>query len=347
MTRSTIHRVGALLGGAAIACAALAAPVAAQSAAPAGELKPVSLQLEWVEQAQFAGFYVAKDKGFCAEEGLDLTILPGGPNVRSIQQVASGAATFGLDSSLALYQARDAGIPVVLVAQPDQKDGFVKIAFRDSGITEPAEFAGKTVGVWPDEYEFYPLMASVGIDPNVDLTLVQQAFTMDAFLNRELDVASATLWNEYNVVLESGVSPDDLTVWNYSDYGFGIPHGGIVTLEETLANDRDTVVSLVRCSIRGWLDAYANPDEAIDIVMNYVLEGTEQSGREHQEKMLAAMKTLQLPEGFPESDFGKPNPEFYATAAAIAEEYDLVNNEPIDVESGYDLTVWEEAAAGL
>ena len=89
--------VGALPGGAAIACAALAAPVAAQSAAPAGELKPVSLQLEWVEQAQFAGFYVAKDKGFCAEEGLDLTILPGGPNVRSIQQVASGAATFGLE----------------------------------------------------------------------------------------------------------------------------------------------------------------------------------------------------------------------------------------------------------
>jgi NitT/TauT family transport system substrate-binding protein len=347
MSRSTMNRVGALLGGAAIACAALAAPVAAQSAAPAGELKPVSLQLEWVEQAQFAGFYVARDKGYCAEEGLDLTILPGGPNVRSIQQVASGAATFGLDSSLALYQARDAGIPVVLVAQPDQKDGFVKIAFKDAGITEPAEFAGKTVGVWPDEYEFYPLMASVGIDPDSDLTLVQQAFTMDAFLNRELDVASATLWNEYNVVLESGVSPDDLTVWNYSDYGFGIPHGGIITLEETLANDRETVVSLVRCSIRGWLDAYANPDEAIDIVMNYVLEGTEQSGREHQEKMLAAMKTLQLPEGFPESDFGKPNPEFYATAAAIAEEYDLVNNEPIDVESGYDLTVWEEAAAGL
>jgi NitT/TauT family transport system substrate-binding protein len=345
MTPSATARAGALLVGAAIACGAIAAPVGAQETT--GELKPVSLQLEWVEQAQFAGFYVAKDKGFCAEEGLDLTILPGGPNVRSIQQVASGVATFGLDSSLGLYQARDAGIPVVVVAQPDQKDGFVKIAFKDKGITEPADFAGKTVGVWPDEYEFYALMGSVGIDPDSDLTLVQQAFTMDAFLNGELDVASATLWNEYNVVLESGVAPEDLIVWNYTDYGFGIPHGSILTLEETLANDRDTVVKFVRCSIRGWLDAYANPDEAIDIVMNYVLEGTEQSSREHQEKMLAAMRTLQLPEGFPESDFGKPDPAFYATAAQIASDYELVNNLPIDVESAYDLTVWEEATAGL
>jgi NitT/TauT family transport system substrate-binding protein len=310
------------------------------------ELTPVSLQLEWVEQAQFAGWYVARDKGFCEAEGLDLTILPGGPNVRSIQQIASGAATFGLDSSLALYQARDAGIPVVLVAQPDQKDGFVKVAFADSGITSPADFAGKTVGVWPDEYEFYPLMASVDLDPDTDMTLVQQAFVMDSFINGELDVASATLWNEYNVLLESGIPAEDLIVMNYTDYGFGIPHGGIITLEETLANDRDTVVAFVKCSIAGWLDAYADEAGAIDIVMPHVLAGTEQAARDHQEKMLSAMKTLQLPEGFAESDFGKPNPEFYATAAAIMEEWLEPVNVPIDVESGYDLSVWEEATAG-
>jgi NitT/TauT family transport system substrate-binding protein len=336
-------RSAALASSTALLVAATAIP--GTTLAQDAELTPVSVQLSWVEQAQFAGIYVAREKGYCAEEGLDVTILPGGPNVRSIQQIASGAATFGIDSSLAVYQARDAGIPVVIVAQPDQKDGFVKVARADSGIESPEDFAGKTVGVWPDEYEFYPLMTSVGIDPDTDLTLVQQAFTMDAFINGELDVASATLWNEYNVLLESGIAEEDLTVFNYTDYGMGIPHDAIITSEDTLANQRDVVVGFVRCNIRGWLDAHADPEGAIDIVMPYVLAGTEQSSREHQLNMLAAMKELQLPEGFPESDFAKPALEIYADAARIAEEYDLVENKPVDVEAGFDATVWQEAVA--
>jgi NitT/TauT family transport system substrate-binding protein len=326
--------------------AALVAPlilVACQAASSpsAQPLTKVALQLEWVPQAQFAGFYVALDKGYYAAEGLDVSILGGGPDVRTIDQLANGTAQFGLESPLGMYLARDAGVPVKLIAQVDQKDGFVKIMRKDSGISKPEDFRGKKVGVWGDEWEFYPLMKSVNIDPQTDLTLVQQAFTMDAFLNGELDVASATLWNEYNVVLEAGVEADDLNVINYSDYGFGIPHGGIVTTEEYLTANRDVAVRFVRASIKGWLDAYDDQSEAIDIVMKVVQGGTEQSAREHQELMLAAMQTLQLPDGFPEANFGKPDPAYYATAAQIAEDYDLVEN-PIPVEAGYDLSVWDD-----
>ena len=293
----------------------------AESCATNGAPTKVSLQLEWVPQAQFAGFYVAQDKGYYADEGLEVDILPGGPNVRGIQQVASGAATFGLDSVLGVYQARDAGLPVVIAGQFDQKDGFVKLAMKSSGIAKPEDFRGKRVGVWPDENEFYPLMKSVNIDPNKDLTLVQQAFTMDDFLNGGLDVASATLWNEYNVVLESGVKPEDLNVINYSDYGFGIPHGALLTTADTLANNRDLAVCFVRASIRGWQDAFNDIEGATDIVMKVVQAGTEQSSREHQKLMLEAMKTLDLPEGFDPANLGKPDPSFYETAAKIATDY--------------------------
>jgi NitT/TauT family transport system substrate-binding protein len=308
-----------------------------------GPLTKVSLQLEWVPQAQFAGFYVAAAKGFYKAEGLEVDILPGGPSVRGLQQVASGAATFGLDSSLALYQARDTAIPIVLVAQIDQKDGFLKVTRKTSGITQPAQFKGKKVGVWPDEYEFYPLMKSVNIDPNKDITLVQQAFTMDDFINGGLDVASATMWNEYNVLLESGIKAEELNIINYSDFGFGIPHGAVMTTEAYLKDHRDIVVKFIRASIKGWKSAFEDQAGATDTVMTIVQAGTEQSTRKHQELMLAAMKTLDLPDGFDPANLGKPDPKFYETAGKIATDYKLVKN-PVNVTAGYDATIWADAS---
>jgi NitT/TauT family transport system substrate-binding protein len=332
------------LGGLAAGIAAIALVAACGSGTPsATPLTSVKLQIEWVPQAQFAGFYVALDKGFYRDEGLDVEILPGGPEVRSIDQVQNGAAQFGLESPLGMFQARDAGVPIKLIAQFDQKDGFVKITRKTSGITEPAQFRGKTVGVWPDEWEFYPLMASVDIDPQADLTLVQQAFTMDDFINGNLDVASATLWNEYNVVLESGISADELTVFNYSDYGFGVPHGALLATEDYVANNRETAVKFVRASIKGWLDAYADQKGAIDIVMKVVEGGTEQSAREHQELMLAAMETLQLPDGFAKENFAKPDPAYYDTAVEIINGY-LEPKTDLVAADGFDPSIWADAA---
>lgn len=333
-----------LVGGSAGAVMAVLVLAACSAGAPSqAPLTPVKLQIEWVPQAQFAGFYVALDKGYYRDEGLDVEILPGGPEVRSIDQVQNGTAQFGLESPLGMYQARDAGVPIKLIGQFDQKDGFVKITKKESGITSPEQFRGKTVGVWPDEWEFYPLMASVDIDPQVDLTLVQQAFTMDDFLNGNLDVASATLWNEYNVVLEAGIPAEDLTVFNYSDYGFGIPHGALLTTEDYLANNREVAVKFLRASIKGWLDAYEDQKGAIDIVMEVVEGGTEQSAREHQELMLKAMETLQLPEGFDEANFAKPDPAYYDTAIEIINGY-LEPKTDLVATDGYDLSIWEDAA---
>ena len=307
---------------------------ACQPGAPASvALTKVKLQLSWVEQAQFAGYYVARDKGFYAAEGLDVEILPGGPNVSTIQQISGGAADFGIDGVLALYQARDSGLDIVSIAQTDQKDGFIKVARKSSGITKAEDFKGKKVGNFPDEWEFDALTAKLGLKPGTDFTFVQQGFTMDPFISGELDVASATMWNEYNILIEGPnpkFKPEDLNIIHYDDYGVATPHDAVLTSGDMVSKNRDTAVKFLRASTKGWLDAYADEKGAIDIVMKVVLAGTEQSSREHQELMLKAMKTLQLPEGTTNADFGKIDDSIYASAKTIAETYLKLKN-PVDL----------------
>jgi NitT/TauT family transport system substrate-binding protein len=296
--------------------------------------------------ADFTPVFAAKDKGFFEKRGLDVTLtrIPLASNIPAA--IVSDSLQIGMGTGSMLVQTAEAGLGLVALngASRFQKSNSIVSLVARTGekIQKPEDFKGKKVGVWGDEWEFYALMAKAGLDPQKDLTLVQQAFTMDAFLNKELDVASATLWNEYNVVLESGVKESDLNVINYTDFGVGIPHGGIVTTEDYLKNNRDVAVKFLKASDKGWLDAYKDQKGAVDIVMKVVEGGTEQSARDHQERMLKAMQTLQLPEGFAEKDFGKPNPEFYSTAAQIAKDYKLVKK-PVDVEAGYDLSVWQDA----
>jgi NitT/TauT family transport system substrate-binding protein len=263
-----------------------------------------------------------------------------------IQQLGAGTADFGIDSALALFQARDTGIPVVSVAQTDQRDGFIKVARVDSGITRYEDITGKVVGNFPDEWEFDALIAKLGLEPGTDFTLVQQGFTMDPFINGELDVASATLWNEYNVLIEGDnppFQPEDLVILSYDDYEVAIPHDALLTTEAMIADNRDAAVAFLCASFNGWREAYANPSEAIDIVMTVVLAGTEQSSREHQELMLEAMRQLQLPEGFDPARYAWIDPVIYEQGKAIADTY-LTLSAPVDLAAAYRTDLWEEAS---
>jgi NitT/TauT family transport system substrate-binding protein len=325
----------------------LAIPVGAPTvvAAQAGQPKDkVRMQLSWVPQAQFAGFLVAKEKGYYDAENLDVDILPGGPDITPIQALATGGADFTVDGIASLYAARDKGIPAISVAQIDQKSGFALVAYKTSGITQPEQFKGRKVGVWygGNEYEFLALMAKVGINPDTDLTVVKQPFTMDPFLNHELDVASATLWNEYNVLLEQGLTPDDLNVIHYDDYGTAIPRGTLITTESMVKDHNDLVQRFVRATLKGWQDAFTNQPAAIDATMKYVLQGTEQSSRRHQELMLQQMAQLDLPAGFDPARLGYQDQQVYAQVADIAQQFNLVQN-PVDVNASYTPEFWQAA----
>ena len=252
---------------------------------------PVTLQLQWVTQAQFAGYYVALDKGWYSEEGIDLIIRPGGPDISPIDSVRTGTAEFGTsllaDIIVASQQAND----LVSIAQIQQTNGLLLIAKKDSGITGPQDFAGKKVGVWLGNWEaqFDALIAKEGIKAN-DFTLVSQGFSMDSFINGELDVASAMIYNEYYVVLENGFKPEDINIINYADYGLDFPGDGLFTSTKITQENPDLCARMLRASLRGWQYAVENPEEATDIVLKYDQSGVQTRG--HQLSMMLEITKL-------------------------------------------------------
>ena len=171
------------------------------------------MQLTWVPQSQFAGYIMADRKGFYEDENLDVTVLPGGPDVSPDQQIITGAADLTLGKAAAIFVARSRGVPLVAVAQFHRKSGFPIVAFADSGIQGPEDLAGKTVAAFQgggDEVELLALAAQIGLEPGVDFELVEQGFSLDPFLNGEFDTITPTYWNELQSLYEEGYTPDDL-----------------------------------------------------------------------------------------------------------------------------------------
>jgi NitT/TauT family transport system substrate-binding protein len=254
-------------------------------------LEPVSLQLQWVTQAQFAGYYVALDKGWYRAEGIDLTIHPGGPDLAPVDLVASGTHDFGTTLLADLSVAIQQGKPLVSIGQIQQANGLLLLARKSSGIKVPNDFAGKRIGVWLGSWEaqFNALVAQEGI-ASEDFDLVSQGWSMDPFLAGDLDVASAMIYNEYHVVLESGVKPEELNVIDYADYGLDFPGDTLFTSRQMAQEDPDLCARMLRASLQGWQYAIENPKEAADIVLKYDKSGVQT--REHQLAMMNEIASL-------------------------------------------------------
>lgn len=254
---------------------ALAMGVAGGMAQADGHANSVALQLQWVTQSQFAGYYVALDKGFYEEEGLDVTILPGGPDIAPPQVLAGGGADVMLNWMPSALAAREKGLPVVNIAQPFKTSGLMLTCWKDTGITSVEDFKGKTIGVWffGNEYPFLSWMSQVGIPTDggeEGVTVLKQGFNVDPLLNREADCISTMTYNEYGQVLDAGVSPDELVTFKYEEQGVATLEDGIYALEENLEDPVfvDKMVRFVRASMKGWKYAEGNVEEAAGIVLD-------------------------------------------------------------------------------
>jgi len=246
-----------------------------------GELTQVRVQLQWAPQAQFAGYFAAKEKGFYADEGLDVEIVDGGPDV--IPQVVGSAANgpeFTISWVPKVLEAREAAEPsdLVNIAQIFQKSGTLSVSWKDSNITEPADFAGKKVGVWDfgNEFEVTAAGRAVGLEEGTDYTKVIQPFDMTLLLSREIDVAEAMIYNEYAQVLEAEnpatgelYQPEDLNVINYNDVGTAMLQDAIWARAAWLAEDGndEIAVKFLRATFRGWIYCRENAEECVNLVL--------------------------------------------------------------------------------
>lgn len=269
--------------------AAVASSMALLAGMPASAAEKVSLRLKWLAQAQFAGFYVAKAKGFYDQAGLDLTINPGGPNLNVETLVAAGNDTFGLAGGTeTVLLAREKGLPLVCIGVTVQTTPFTYVTYKDSGITKVKDFAGKKVATWftGTQYTLYSMLASAGLKQS-DLTIVPQSGSMAPFVEKQFDVAAATYYNELNTLKEQGLG-DKLTLIKPDDYGVIVQQDTVLVSEKYRSEKPQQVQAFLTATIKGWKYALQNKKEAIDIVM----AAAPTLNRPHQEAMLDEFEKL-------------------------------------------------------
>nr|WP_051329577.1 ABC transporter substrate-binding protein [Geminicoccus roseus] len=279
----------------ALALVAVTGLTAASAAEAADQL---TLQLKWVTQGQFAGYYVAKDKGFYEEVDLDVEIKPGGPDIAPPQVIAGGGADVIVEWMPAALASREKGVPLVNIAQVFEKSGMMLTCRKDSGIVDPkTDFPGRTLGVWfyGNEYPFLSWMATLGIPTEGGpdgVTVLKQGFNVDPLLQRQADCISTMTYNEYGQVLDAGIKEEDLTVFKYEDQGVATLEDGLYTTEENLADPEmaDKLARFVKASIKGWEYAAANPDEAAEIVLENDATGAQTEA--HQQRMVREIAKL-------------------------------------------------------
>jgi NitT/TauT family transport system substrate-binding protein len=251
------------------AAAAFGLPVATAHAA-----EPVTVQLKWVAQAQFAGYFVAKEKGFYKDAGLDVTINPGGPDVAPPQVIAGGGADAVVDWMPSALASREKGVALVNISQTFKHSGLELVCRKDTGIKKPEDLKGKTVGVWygGNEYPFLNWMSKLGYktDGGPDgVKVLKQGFNVDPILQKQADCVSAMTYNEYWQVIDGGFKPSDLVVFNYEKEGVATLEDGLYAMEPKLKDPAFVakMAKFVKASMKGWDYAKAHEDEAVKIIL--------------------------------------------------------------------------------
>jgi NitT/TauT family transport system substrate-binding protein len=272
-----------------VAFAAASIGLQAPVPAVAQDMVDASLRLKWLTQAQFAGFYVALEKGYYKDEGINLTINPGGPNLLTENLVATGADTFGLSGGTdSVFAARDKGLPVVCIGVAHQVTPFVFVSHKDGPVQSVADFKGRTATTWftGANHVLSAMLSKVGVSPS-DVDIQPQQVSVTPFVDKQVDVVTATRHNELYVINER-VGKDNLNLFVPEDSGVSFPRDTLIVSEKTAAEKPELVEKFLRASVKGWKEAFANESEAIDIIMKI----SPTLDRAQQEFMLREVRTL-------------------------------------------------------
>jgi NitT/TauT family transport system substrate-binding protein len=325
-------------GGALTAAPSVAAPSAADSSAPSqpAELTKVRVQLKWVAQAQFAGYYAAVDQGYYADQGLDVQILLGGPDIDPVRVVASDGAEFGTTWVPAMLAAREGGADVVDISQVFQRSGTLEVSFKDKNITKPEDLKNKKVGSWlgGNEPELFAALNKVNINPDdkSQVEIIKQDFDMSGLLGGSLDAAQAMTYNEFAQVLEAKnpatgnlYQASDLNVISFNDVGTGMLQDAIFARESYLAKpgNEDIAVKFLAASLNGWIYCRDNSQACVDIV----LKNGSTLGASHQAWQMNEINALIWPSP---NGIGTRDSAAWDQTVEIATTYKVLKSQPTE-----------------
>lgn len=299
-------------------------------------LKNASLMPLWSPQAQFAGYYVALDKGIYTRHGINLKIIRAGPGYSPAEALEKGTADFVIIWLTTALQHRSAGIELVNLAQIIQRSSMMLISKKTAGIKTIGDMDGKKVGLWEGDVSIPP--RTLFAKHHIKVLEVRQSHTVNLFLRGGIDVTSAMWFNEYHTILDSGIDPEELNLIFLKDQGMNFIEDGIYTMEKTLHKDPALAEAFVNASLEGWRYAFDHPDEALDIVIKYMREAHLPANRMHQKWMLERMRDLMMPTNS-QGALGYLMEQDYEAVGRAMQKYGLIRKYP-----DYKAFVWRADA---
>jgi NitT/TauT family transport system substrate-binding protein len=279
-SRRRVATIGGLALAAALALSACSAPGggSGETEGADGELTPVKLQLQWLPQGQFAGYFAAQELGYFEEEGLDVEIIPSGGDIVPQDALANGDVDYAIAWVPKVLGSIEQGANLTEIAQIFQKSGTLQVSWADSGIDSVDDFEGKKIGSWGfgNEWEIFAAMAAEGLD-STTVQIITQDFNMNAFLQGDIDAAEAMTYNEYAQLLETPnpdtgelYTPEDFNVISYEDTEGAMLQDAIWADTEKLESDeeyQETTVKFLKAVVKGWIYAAENPEEVSEITI--------------------------------------------------------------------------------
>lgn len=293
---------------------------------PVGPAKPsLTILTDWRPRAEYAGLIIADTKGFFRDAGLkNVSLQWSQPGDSVYPELIGGQADFCVCILSEAIIQRSKGVPVVQLAQLIQSSSIELVTKRSSGIVRLEDLDGRRVAMWncADDCPIRLLFLRRNVKPVV----VQLSHSLATFLRDAADAVTVTHYGGYNILLQSGLRPEDLRVFRMADYGFDLPEDGLFCLESTLAKRPGDCAAVVAAVRRGWEYALAHEEEALDIILDYCERNDAMTNRPHQRWMLHEMsKLMRTPPGRPR---GSLAPDAYRRTGEMLKSLKLIDNLP-------------------
>lgn len=298
-----------------------------------GQLSKITFTPHWIPQAQFAGYYVALDKGFYAEEGLDVQIVHPSASIYAIDVLKAGKADVVSSFLMDGIKARVKGIPLVNIAQLSQHSALMMVTKKTSGIDQIKEFHNKKLGIWSSGFDDIPV--AFMRENNYDIELVRILSTINLFLMDGVDALTVMYYNEYDQIINSGINEDELNTFFFSDYGFDIPEDGIYCMEQLYLERNDDLKKFVKATLKGWEFTAQNKDYTIDLVVAQMNKAHLPNNKAHQRWMLDKVLELLSPGGKNIQKGHLLEQDYYRALNIIKSDIDLGGKPDIKIEEFY------------
>ena len=280
---------------------------------------------QWTAQAQFAGYYVAEARGFYREAGVKVKIEhPSAtqPAMTRLRNNECQATTLQLCQAMEIV---DEGIPLVNILQTSMNNAMVIVSARDK---DPLTQKGARVGIW--SVGFGQLAICMSIKDHLDYEWIRFAQNVNLFVAGALDATLAMSYNEYYQLVQAGIKMTDKNVYRFCDHGYNVQEDGVYMTRDYYAKHKDQARSFAQASRKGWEWAAQHPDEALDIVMQYVDKNHIATNRVMQRLMLKEVLRLQVDRESKKREF-RLRPDMVKRASSL-----MVENRMLTRDVTYD-----------